>query len=62
MMNYVGVVNGDGQVVEKIVASQAHHKKIDGHAPGLSGKDLNAYIAAGVYPTTSASRYGGRHE
>ena len=49
MMNYVGVVNGDGQVVEKIVASQAHHKKIDGHAPGLSGKELNAYIAAGVY-------------
>ena len=49
MMNYVGVVNGDGQVVEKIVASQAHHKKIEGHAPGLSGKDLNAYIAAGVY-------------
>lgn len=49
MMNYVGVVNGEGQVVEKIVASQAHHKKIDGHAPGLSGKDLNAYIAAGVY-------------
>ena len=49
MMNYVGVVNGDGQVVEKIVASQAHHKKIDGHAPGLSGNDLNAYIAAGVY-------------
>ena len=49
MMNYVGVVNGDGQVVEKIVASQAHHKKLDGHAPGLSGKDLNAYIAAGVY-------------
>ena len=49
LMNYVGVVNGDGQVVEKIVASQAHHKKIDGHAPGLSGKDLNAYIAAGVY-------------
>lgn len=49
MMNYAGVVNGDGQVVEKIVASQAHHKKIDGHAPGLSGKDLNAYIAAGVY-------------
>ena len=29
--------------------SQAHHKKIDGHAPGLSGLELNAYIAAGVY-------------
>ena len=49
MMNFVGTVNGDPQVVEKIVASQAHHKKIDGHAPGLSGNDLNAYIAAGVY-------------
>ena len=49
MMNFVGIINGDSQVVEKIVASQAHHKKIDGHAPGLSGTDLNAYIAAGVY-------------
>ena len=37
------------QPVEKIVASQAHHKKIDGHAPDLQGNDLNAYIAAGVY-------------
>ena len=36
-------------MLEKIVAAQAHHKKIDGHAPGLSGNDLNAYIAAGVY-------------
>ena len=34
MMNFVGIINGDSQVVEKIVASQAHHKKIDGHAPG----------------------------
>ena len=49
MMNFVGAINGDQQVVEKIVASQAHHKKIDGHAPDLAGNDLNAYIAAGVY-------------
>ena len=49
MMNFVGTINGDPQVVEKIVASQAHHKKIDGHAPDLQGNDLNAYIAAGVY-------------
>ncbi len=49
MMNFVGTINSDPQVVEKIVASQAHHKKIDGHAPGLVGNDLNAYIAAGVY-------------
>ncbi|MCR5825813.1 MAG: adenine deaminase [Oscillospiraceae bacterium] len=49
MMDFVGVVAGDQQVLEKIVAAQAHHKKIDGHAPDLSGKALNAYIAAGVY-------------
>ena len=49
MMNYVGIINGDSTAVEKIVASQSHHKKIDGHAPGLSGKELNAYISAGVY-------------
>ena len=49
MMNFVGVINGDEQPVEKIVAAQAHHKKIDGHAPDLVGNDLNAYIAAGVY-------------
>ena len=49
MMNFVGAINGDEQTVEKIVAAQAHHKKIDGHAPALQGNDLNAYIAAGVY-------------
>ncbi len=49
MMNYPGVIGGDSQVIEKIVAAQAHHKKIDGHAPGLLDNDLNAYIAAGVY-------------
>ena len=49
MMNYPGVIGGDADTVAKIVASQAHHKKIDGHAPDLKGKDLDAYIAAGVY-------------
>ena len=49
MMNFPGIITADGSTVAKIVASQAHHKKIDGHAPGLSGKDLNAYISAGVY-------------
>ena len=49
MMNFVGAIAGDDQVVEKIVAAQAHHKKIDGHAPDLVGNDLNAYVAAGVY-------------
>ena len=49
MMNFVGAINGDEQTVEKIVAAQAHHKKIDGHAPDLQGNALTAYIAAGVY-------------
>ncbi len=49
MMNYVGVAAGDRTALEKISACQAHHKKIDGHAPGLAGKELNAYVAAGVY-------------
>ena len=49
MMNFPGVISADSPTVAKIIASQAHHKKIDGHAPGLSGTDLNAYIAAGVY-------------
>ena len=49
MMNFPGIISADSSTVAKIIASQAHHKKIDGHAPGLSGTDLNAYIAAGVY-------------
>ena len=49
MMNAYGVTHGNSEVVSKIVAAQAHHKKIDGHAPDLEGNNLNAYIAAGVY-------------
>lgn len=49
MMNYVGVVNASPDCVSQILASQSHHKITDGHAPGLSGEGLNAYVAAGVY-------------
>ena len=57
MMNYPGVMMGDRATMEKIVVSQAHHKKIDGHAPELSGNDLNAYIAAGVYSDHECSTF-----
>lgn len=57
MMNFVGTINGDEDCISKILGSQSHHKKIDGHAPGLSGKDLNAYIAAGVYSDHECSTY-----
>jgi len=49
MMNSYGVIHNDPAVISKIVAAQAHHKKIDGHAPDLQGNDLNAYITAGIY-------------
>jgi adenine deaminase len=45
-MNFPGVLSGDESVLTKI--SLARGKVIDGHAPGVSGKDLNAYIAAGI--------------
>ena len=46
MMNYPGVVHQSEEVLEKLRI--AGGKIIDGHAPQLSGKDLNAYIAAGI--------------
>jgi len=47
MMNFPGVINGFEDVLEKIKAARG--KVIDGHAPGVTGKDLDAYIAAGIY-------------
>lgn len=46
MMNYPGVLNGDQTVLDKLRA--AHGRRIDGHAPGLSGRDLSAYVAVGI--------------
>ncbi|MDH4067785.1 MAG: adenine deaminase [Dehalococcoidia bacterium] len=46
MMNFLGVVSGDEEVLKKI--SAADGKIIDGHAPGLSGKELNAYLSGGI--------------
>ena len=47
MMNWPGLVGGDLEVMEKLVAFQ--DKKRDGHCPGLSGKLLNAYGVAGIH-------------
>ena len=46
VMNFPGVVNGDPEVLAKIAT--AGRKRVDGHAPGLSGRQLDAYLAAGV--------------
>ncbi|MCO8145345.1 adenine deaminase [Rhodovulum tesquicola] len=46
MMNYPGVLAGDPEVLAKLEAFRGRH--IDGHAPLLSGRDLNGYVAAGI--------------
>jgi adenine deaminase len=48
MMNMPGVLNGDEQVLAKILATQRSGLVVDGHAPGLSEADLCAYATAGV--------------
>jgi len=48
MMNYPGVLAKDADVLQKIAHSVKLGKKVDGHAPGLSGEDLKKYISAGI--------------
>lgn len=48
MMNYPGVISGDNEVLGKITAAKNAGKKIDGHAPGVTGNDLLKYAAAGI--------------
>ncbi|MBS0198120.1 MAG: adenine deaminase [Planctomycetes bacterium] len=48
MMNFPGAVNGDRDVLEKINLAQRRGRVVDGHAPGLTGKSLQAYAAAGI--------------
>src|SRR6266516_269706 len=48
MMNMPGVLQGDEQVLAKIMATREHGLVVDGHAPGLRSLDLSAYATAGV--------------
>ena len=48
MMNYPGVLFDDPEVLAKIQAAQKLNKPIDGHAPGVRGKDAKKYISAGI--------------
>ncbi len=55
-MNYPGVIHGDPGCLAKLEAFRGRH--IDGHAPLLAGRDLNAYLAAGIrteHEATSAA-------
>jgi adenine deaminase len=48
MMNFPGVIGCDDSVIQKISDAVSHRKAVDGHAPGLTGKALNAYLTAGI--------------
>jgi adenine deaminase len=48
MMNFPGVIYDDAEVKGKIETAKLLGKRIDGHAPGLSGDQLKKYIAAGI--------------
>lgn len=48
MMNFPGVIYNDGKEREKIRIAKEYGKPVDGHAPGLRGKDLEKYIGAGI--------------
>jgi len=48
LMNYPGVINNDTEVYRKIQIAQKYNRKIDGHAPGLTGNALQTYIDAGI--------------
>ncbi|MFZ1985368.1 MAG: adenine deaminase [Desulfatitalea sp.] len=48
MMNFPGVIHTDAEVLAKIAAMRAAGKPVDGHAPGLTGRGLYAYLTAGI--------------
>lgn len=49
LMNYIGVINSDSEILDKIMVAEKHNKIIDGHSPTLMGSALDAYIAAGPF-------------
>lgn len=56
MMNYPGVLARDKTTLDKVFAALKKRKLVDGHAPGLSGKDLNAYVSVGVLSDHECSK------
>ena len=48
VMNYPGVINGDPELMRKIAAAKNNMKPIDGHAPAVTGNNLQKYVGAGI--------------
>ena len=55
MMNFPGVIAGDPEVLAKLEVAGASH--VDGHAPGVAGRALDAYAAAGIRSDHEATTY-----
>ncbi|UWG96422.1 adenine deaminase [Dehalobacter sp. DCM] len=48
-MNYPGVISATDDVLDKLLVAIRAGKRIDGHSPGIGGKDLNAYVGSGIH-------------
>ncbi len=57
VMNFPGVISGDADMLAKIAKAKEAGKPVDGHSPGLRGKDLQTYIDAGITTDHEAFTY-----
>lgn len=57
MMNFPGVINGDGEILRKLEIARQSGKPIDGHAPLVSGQDLDKYIAQHIVTDHECSNF-----
>ena len=57
MMNYPGVIYGNEAVAQKLDDALSNSRIIDGHAPMLSGKDLDKYVSAGIHSDHECSSF-----
>lgn len=57
MMNYPGVIFGDAEVLAKLRVAREAGKLVNGHAPRLSGRELDRYVAAGIYDDHECSLF-----
>jgi adenine deaminase len=60
VMNFPGVIGGDAEMLARIAA--AGHRRVDGHSPGVAGRALDAYLAAGAESDHETTRLEDAHE
>ncbi len=62
VMNYPGVIHDDPELLRKIAAARRNGKPIDGHAPAVTGVDLQKYVGAGITTDHECFRLAGALE